>query len=115
MENYNNIIYSLSDRAILNVIGNFCKQIRLQENKTQNQIALAAGVNRSTIVQIEKGGGGTLLTFIQILRALEQLHLLKNFEFVNQISPLALAKMEHKKRRRASKEVITEIKQKSTW
>lgn len=61
--------HAMSDPAILEVMGNFIQQTRLQQNKTQQQVATAAGINRSTLVQIEKGGGGTLLSFIQILRA----------------------------------------------
>jgi DNA-binding XRE family transcriptional regulator len=29
----------------------------LQQNKTQQHVAIAAGINRSTMVQIEKGAG----------------------------------------------------------
>ncbi|MFN5546581.1 MAG: helix-turn-helix transcriptional regulator, partial [Bacteroidota bacterium] len=61
----------MSDPAMLERLGEFVKQTRLQQNKTQQQVATAAGINRSTMVQIEKGAGGTLLSFIQILRALQ--------------------------------------------
>lgn len=94
--------HSMSDPAILEVLGKFVQQTRLQQNKTQQQVATAAGINRSTMVQIEKGSGGTLLSFIQILRALEQLPLFGHFEIKQQISPLQLAKLEQKKRQRAS-------------
>ena len=103
--------YAMSDPAILEVLGNFIQQTRLQQNKTQQQVAAAAGINRSTIVQIEKGGGGTLLSFIQIVRALEQLQLFQNFEVKQQqLSPLQLAKIDQKKRQRASNK-----KAKSDW
>lgn len=95
-------LYAMSDPAILEVLGYFIQQTRLQQNKTQQQVAAAAGINRSTIVQIENGGGGTLLSFIQILRALEQLHVLQSFEVKQQLSPLQLAKIDHQKRQRAS-------------
>jgi len=115
MENNNMNLYAMSNPAILKVLGDYIQKIRLQQNKTQQGVADVAGVNRSTIVQIENGGGGTLLTFIQMLRALEQLHVLKNFELVQQVSPLELAKIEQKKRKRASKQVPVNIKPKSTW
>jgi transcriptional regulator with XRE-family HTH domain len=106
----------MSDPAFLEQLGIFVQQTRLQQNKTQQQVALAAGVNRSTIVQVEKGGGGTLLSFIQILRALEQLHLFQNFEIKEQFSPLQLAKMQQKKRQRASVKKDSQIKKpKSDW
>jgi len=108
--------HAMSDPAILEVLGNFIQQTRLQQNKTQQQVAKAAGLNRSTIVQVENSGGGTLLSFIQILRALEQLHLLQSFEFRQQISPLQIAKIDQKNRQRASTKKGTGIeKPKSNW
>lgn len=96
-------IYAMSDKAILDRLGKFIQDARLSQNKTQQQLADKAGINRSTIVSIEKGAGGTLLTFIEILRQLERLHLLGNFETNQQISPLTLAKLEENNRKRASR------------
>ncbi|MGL6269799.1 MAG: helix-turn-helix domain-containing protein [Chitinophagaceae bacterium] len=108
--------YAMSDPAILEILGKFIQQTRLQQNKTQQKVAVAAGVNRSTIVQIENGGGGTLISFIQILRALEQLQLFQSFEIRQQLSPLQLAKIDQKKRQRASNKKATGIeKPKSDW
>jgi len=101
MEKDNINWYSMSDAALLNTIGQFIQETRLQQNKTQLQVAIAAGINRTTLSQVEKGNGGTLITLIQILRALEQLPLLKVFEVEKKISPLQLARLELKKRRRA--------------
>ena len=94
--------HAMSDPAMLEQFGEFVKQTTLQQNKTQQQVATAAGINRSTMVQIEKGAGGTLLSFIQILRALEQLQVFEHFEIKQQFSPLQLAKLEQNKRQRAS-------------
>lgn len=108
--------YAMSDPAILEILGKFIQQTRLQQNKTQQQVAVAAGVNRSTMVQIENGGGGRLISFIQILRALEQLQLFQSFEIRQQLSPLQLAKIDQKKRQRASNKKATGIeKPKSDW
>ena len=116
MEIANNQWYAMSDPAILEILGSFIQKTRLQQNKTQQQVAEAAGINRSTLVQIENGGGSTLLSFIQILRALEQLPLLQSFEIRQQLSPLQLAKMDHKKRLRARKPNATPLeKPKSNW
>ncbi len=114
MEKSNKFWYSMSDLAILESLGAFIKQERLQQNKTQQQVATAAGINRSTLIQIENGGGGTMLSFIQILRALEQLQLFQSFEVRKQFSPLQLAKIEQNNRLRASKKQIT-VKRKSDW
>ncbi len=116
MEKSNKSWYAMSDPAIMEVLGNFIQQTRLQRNRTQYEIATAAGVNRSTIVKIENGGGGTLLSFIQILRSLEQLYLLQNFEIQKHLSPLELARIEQQKRQRASsKSKPAKAKPKSTW
>ena len=109
--------HAMSDPALLELLGKFIQQTRLQQNKTQQHVATAAGINRSTMVQIENGGGGTMLSFLQILRALEQLELLQHFEIKQlQISPLQLAKLEHNKRKRASTKKDTQNKKpKSDW
>jgi hypothetical protein len=68
------------------------------------------------MVQIEKGAGGTLLSFIQILRALEQLQIFEHFEIKQQFSPLQLAKLEQNKRQRASTKKDSQNKKpKSDW
>lgn len=109
-------LHAMSDPALLAFLGNFIQQTRLLQNKTQEQVAKIAGINRSTVFQIENGKGGTLISYIQILRALEQLQILENFEIKQSISPLLLAKMEHKKRRRASSKKMNQIKiPKSDW
>jgi len=104
----------MSDPAILEVLGNFIQKTRLSKNKTQQTISEIAGMNRSTLVQIEKGNGSTLLSFVQVLRALEQLHLLETFEVKQEISPLQLAKLEMKQRLRARKKTSSN-KPKSDW
>ena len=108
--------HAMSDLALLELLGKFIQQTRLQQNKTQQQVATAAGINRSTIVKIEKGESGTMLSFLQILRALGQLQLLEHFEIKQQISPLQLAKLEQQKRQRASNKKNSPIKKpKSDW
>ncbi len=92
-----------TDIGILKQIGNFVKEMRISENKTQQQIADTCGINRSTYIQIENGKGSSMLHFVQVLRALNALHLLNIFEIQTQISPIALAEMQQKKRQRASK------------
>jgi transcriptional regulator with XRE-family HTH domain len=89
--------------GILIQIGIFIKEMRISQNKTQQQVADACGINRSTYIQIENGKGSSMLHFVQVLRALNALHLLNIFETQTQISPIALAKMQQKKRQRASK------------
>ncbi|OOQ57186.1 helix-turn-helix domain-containing protein [Mucilaginibacter pedocola] len=93
--------FATSDQFILDTIGDFLKNARLQQNKTQLQVAEAAGVSRSTVSLLEKGRGGTLLSLLQVLRVLEQLPVLDSFMVEQKVSPLLLAKQELQKRRRA--------------
>lgn len=106
---------SASDRALLADIGNFIKETRLRQGKTQDETATAAGINRSTLSQIENGSGGTLLSIIQILRVLGQLHLLEHFQAPTLVSPLKLAKLDQQKRQRASRKKGKRNEPKSDW
>lgn len=92
----------MTDNAILNQLGAFIKETRLSQNKTQQELATAAGVNRSTIVQLENGNSATLISFIQVLRALGKLDLFERFQQPTIISPFLLAKQELLKRKRAT-------------
>lgn len=108
--------HAMSDPAILELLGKYIQQIRLQQNKTQQQVATAAGINRSTMVKIENGGGGSMISFVQILRTLEQLQILEHFVVKQQISSLQLAKLEQNKRQRASSNKEGQHKKsKSDW
>ena len=101
MENTNTNWIAMSDSAIVSQIGAFIKNERLSRNKTQAQLATAAGINKWTISQIENGEAITLLSLIQILRALDVLPLLDIFSIKQEISPIELAKKEQNKRKRA--------------
>lgn len=93
--------HELSDDAFLKAIGQFVKETRLQQNKNQQQVANAAGISRSTLSLIENGQGGSLLTFIQIMRVLNQMSFLNVFKVEEKASPIYLTKLEMKKRKRA--------------
>lgn len=114
MVNTNKKWASMSDRGIIAELGNFIRYHRLNKNLTQQQLATNAGVNRWTLGQIEKGEPVTMLSFIQILRALDLLNVLETFNVEPQISPIELAKLEQKRRKRASgKNSMTDLK--SDW
>jgi transcriptional regulator with XRE-family HTH domain len=116
MEKNITVSHSASDNAIATQIGAFLQQTRLTQNKTQQEIAKAAGIHRTTLVQLEKGNGGTLHTLIRVLRTLNQLQLFDTFQVSKQISPLQLAKLEQAKRQRAtSKKNTGTEKGKAGW
>jgi transcriptional regulator with XRE-family HTH domain len=106
---------SMSDSALLKAIGTFIKHQRLEQNKTQSQLAQDAGINRSTLIEFEQGKRSNLMTFVQVLRALKQLHILKAFQVNQEISPIQLAKMEQAKRKRAGRKKQIAKKTKSPW
>tara|TARA_R100000935_G_scaffold21861_2_gene40299 strand:+ start:1354 stop:1707 length:354 start_codon:yes stop_codon:yes gene_type:complete len=108
---------AMSDNSIISVIGEYIKQKRLIQNKTQATIAEAAGINRWTLSKIENGEPISLMSLIQILRALDLLEILNIFETQTQtqISPLELAKLEKQKRKRASSEGSIDNQNKSEW
>ena len=100
MDISNNNWLAMSDGTLVATIGVFVKHHRLLQNKTQQQLATEAGINRSTITQIEKGGKITLQSLLQVLRVLNLLYIMDVFKVQQQISPLQLAKLEHNKRQR---------------
>ena len=93
---------SMNDNALAEQIGTFIKQHRMEQNKTQDVLANAAGISRSTLSLLERGETVTLATLIQVLRVLDQLHVMEIFTVQQIMSPLMLAKMEKDKRKRAS-------------
>jgi len=104
-----------SDRNIIEQIGGFIRDARLSQNKTQQELATAAGINRTTLSQLEKGESVNLLSLIQVLRSLKRLDVLKLMEPKLEISPLKLAELEQKQRQRASKKSDRPEPQKSDW
>lgn len=92
----------MSDKALAMHIGAFIKHHRMEQNKTQDVLAKAAGISRSTLSLLERGETVTLATVIQVLRVLDKLFVLDVFSVQQDISPLMLAKIEKEKRKRAS-------------
>jgi len=106
----------MSDPAIVAELGSYLKQIRLQQNLTQELLAQKAGLSRPVISEMENGKAGTsFLTIIQVLRALQQFHLLDNWKVSGQISPLQMAKLSGKDRLRASGGKTKKNREESEW
>lgn len=95
-----NITYpQMTNGAIVAHMGRFIKYMRIKQNKTQAQLAEISGLNRWTLGQIENGESITLSSFIQILRALDCLHVLEAFNYSEEISPLEYAKLKKQQTR----------------
>lgn len=104
----------MTDKAIVMEIGNYIRHHRLAKNLTQSRVAQEAGINRWTISQIENGEPISLSSLIQILRSLDLLDVLNCFEIEKKISPLQLARIEHRTRKRARESEIG-TKPESEW
>jgi len=102
-KSYNDWV-SMSDKALSATIGNFIKHHRLNQNKTQEEVSVAAGISRSTLSLLERGEKVTLSSLIQILRILDLLYIMDIFQINNEISPIEYAKLQKNKRQRARKQ-----------
>ncbi|MEP2772917.1 MAG: helix-turn-helix transcriptional regulator [Fulvivirga sp.] len=106
---------TLSDQALTETLGGFIKQNRLDQNRTQQEVADKAGISRSTLSLLERGETVTLNTFIRVLRVLDLLHIMDTFEVKPQLSPIELAKMQRDQRKRARKTTDNDEKPASEW
>jgi len=86
-------LYIQTNAAIMRQIGSKLKELRIEKNMKQKELADAAGVSVFTISSIENGKTTSLLTIIQLLRALEHLDYLDSFFQEESISPVAYAKL----------------------
>lgn len=89
--------------ALTENIGERLKQARLNRDLTQAEVANLAGVARKTVLNAEKGKV-QLDIFVAIMMALDLTEHLNLFLPEQEISPLQLAKLQGKKRQRASKQ-----------
>jgi transcriptional regulator with XRE-family HTH domain len=97
-----NRYYSMTDKAFVKEISNSLKQMRLNNNISQEDLAKKSGLDRTTISRLEGGDAGTILTIVKILRALNRLDLFNVFYEEPVISPIRLLKLEQHKRKKAS-------------
>ena len=92
-----------TEHELMHEIGQRLSGYRLQKNLTQEELATATGLNQKTISHAEAGKDPRLSTIIRILRALGRIEALDAFLPKPGISPLMLAKMAGRERRRARK------------
>ena len=91
-----------SDNAILTMIGDRIRTERLNQNRTQGEIARSAGVGVTMITRLENGQGCLLGSLVRILRALGKIDQLDAFLPEPGISPLELARLGGRQRKGAS-------------
>ena len=95
-------IGAMSDRAVLAEMGRRVQVYRLNLNLKQAVVADKAGVSRRVLQKLENGESCNLSTLIRILRALGKLDALDSFLPEPGPSPLQLAKLKGRERKRAS-------------
>ena len=104
-------LYTLTNDAIMRQIGSKIKELRLEKSVKQAELADASGVSVFTISSVETGKSTSLLTIVQLLRALEHLDYLNSFFQEETISPIAYAKlMKNNKKKIRVKSSSTDIK-----
>ena len=92
----------MSDKSLFQMIGRFIQWNRLNQNKSQDLIAEAAGISRSTLSLLERGEKVRIDSLIQVLRVLDLLYIMDVFKVNDEISPLEYAKLKKKQRKQAS-------------
>lgn len=92
---------SASPKAVCEELGERLKQARLNANLTQAEVATMAGLSRK-VVQGAESGKAQMESFVAIMSALYLVDQLDCFLPKQEISPIQLAKLEGKKRLRAS-------------
>ena len=74
-------IYAKTDEFLLKETGLALRKARKKLKISQKQLSSMAGVPRISISRIENGENFNMLTFIKLLRALEQL---ESFKFIQE-------------------------------
>lgn len=100
--------------ALAEELGERLKQARLNCDLTQAEVAELAGIARKTVLNAEKGKV-QLDIFVAIMMALDLTDKLDLFLPKQEISPLQLAKLQGKKRQRASGQGRVSTKDNAEW
>ena len=87
------IDYFMTNEALLQYVGRQMRQMRINARLSQQQLAERAGLSRSTVTQVENGKGMKMESVVAMLRVLNKLEILNNFETQAVISPLLIAKL----------------------
>lgn len=75
----------ITDEELLQRIGGKLKEIRLEQNIKQKELAEKAGLSMFSISQMETGHNTSVQSIIQVLRALGRMDLLDAFILYNKV------------------------------
>jgi len=91
-----------TDEAVLVEVGERLRRERLDRNLTQAELEARSGVSEETIRNIENGHNSSIKTLIRLLRAMGLLGRIDSLVPEPGLSPIQVAKMRGKVRRRAT-------------
>lgn len=91
-----------TDAAVLVELGLRLSRARLARNLTQEDLALAAGLSKSTVERLETGRSVQLTNFIRALRALQLVQNLDQLVPASSPSPIDQLKRHKRERHRAT-------------
>lgn len=107
-------IENKSAAAIAEELGERLKQVRLNHDLTQVEVARLAGITRKAVLNAEKGKV-QLEVFIAILAALNVTEQLERFLPRQDISPIQLSRLQGRKRQRASGQRKNDVEEIPQW
>ena len=93
----------MNTEQTLKEIGARVRRYRLNRNLSQKEVAARAGIGLASAARLEDGSGSTLANLIRVLTALDVPEALGMFLPVPPVSPIQMAKLRGRERRRASK------------
>ena len=92
---------NLSDSAIAEEIGDRLERMRLEQNRTQSELANEIGITPVSYRNLV-AGKGKFENIIALIRVLGRVDLLESFVPESEFSPMERLKMQGKRRQRAS-------------
>lgn len=99
---------TLSDPQVLQAIGERVRELRLERQLSQAELARHAGISLPTMQRLEAARGkSSAASLIRILRSLRKLDALEAVFAPPSISPMALAGKQKPKRQRAPRKTIS--------
>lgn len=81
----------ITDTELLQMIGGKLKEMRLEQNIKQKELAEKAGLSMFSISQMETGHNTSVQSIIQVLRALGRLEMLDTFIINNKVEENPMA------------------------
>ena len=96
MLDYINPIYAKTDVEILKELGNRLKQMRINNNFTQQEFADAVGISKDQLSKVERTGKTTMATFVAISRKFSLLQQLLAIYEIPDLTPMQKYEIEQK-------------------